>query len=137
MHALIVHARITPADFANPAGWIQLGAVRIHLTGWIQFGGLDFLLRASSVGWLMLLPPWATALYLPAALLGLGGWTHPTAGYASLTVACYMAAFAVMGYSMNLYWGALYAPLLTFGAACAVPAFRDLAQAVLKNRQPT
>ncbi len=136
VHALIVRSHITPADFANPAAQIQIGGMSFHLTGWIQFGGLDFLLRASSVGWLMLLPPWVTALYLPAALLGLGGWTHPTARYASLTVACYMVAFAVMGYTMNLYWGAVYAPLLTFGAACAAPAFRDLAQAVLQNRQP-
>ena len=122
VHALIVSSRIVPGDVANPVGWVQ-------------FGGVGFLLRTSSVGWLMLLPPWITALYLPLALLGLGGWKHPTAQYALLTVASYMAIFAVVGHSVNLYWGGIFTPLLSLGAACSIVAVRDLSRAVLNNKQ--
>jgi hypothetical protein len=79
------------------------------------------------------LPPWVTALYLPAALLGLGGWTDPIARRVFVTVGGYLASLAVVGHSVNLYWGAIYAPLLTFGVAWSGPALRDLLRAALKN----
>lgn len=119
-HYIKVLALLTPADIANPAGWVQ-------------FGGLGFLLRASCVGWLMILPAWVTAVYLPVSVLGLAGWTSPIARRVLLTVGIYLAAFAVVGHSVNLYWGALYTPLLAFGAVMGGIAVADLVRVVLRG----
>jgi len=113
LHALAVTSRLGPADIANSAGWVQIG-------------GLSFILRTSSFGWFLNWPPWVAGLYLPIALLGLGGWPHPIARRVILTAAVYMGSFAMLGYSFNLYWGALYASLLTFGAGWSPAALRDL-----------
>ena len=117
-HVIRVHSLLTPADLANPAGWLQ-------------FGGIAFLLRASCVGWLMILPPWVTAIYLPVSVLGLAGWTHPIARRVALTVGAYLAAFSVVGHFVNLYWGELYTPLLTFGAALGVASVYELIRVAL------
>lgn len=117
IHASFVKGSLTAAD-QNPPSWIQ-------------FGGLDFILRTASVGWLMILPTWMTAIYLPVSILGLIGWTDAIAVRVLSTVAVYLAAFAMVGHSMNLYWGGIYAPLLTFGAAWSCYAFRDLCRVIL------
>ncbi len=119
-HALKVYSVILPTDVTNPAGWMQ-------------FGGVGFLLHATCVGWLMVLPPWMTAVYLPVSVLGLAGWTHAIARRVLLTVLAYLAAFSVVGHSVNLYWGALYAPVLSFGAALGIVALYDLIRTVLSG----
>lgn len=124
-HVLKVNSLLTPADLPNPAGWVQ-------------FGGIAFLLRTSCVGWLMILPPWITAIYLPVSVLGLAGWTHTIARRVALTVGAYLAAFSVVGHFVNLYWGALYAPLLPFGAVFGGVSLYELIRAVLwKGRAPS
>jgi len=119
-HVLKVGSLLTSADLANPAGWMQ-------------FGGVAFLLRASCVGWLMILPPWVTAVYLPVSVLGLAGWTQPIGQRVALTVGLYLAAFSVVGHFVNLYWGALYTPLLSFGAVFGGVAIYELIQSVLRK----
>ena len=116
LHAAAVHSRLGPAEVANPVGWAQ-------------FGGLSFVLRASSVGWLLALPAWATAVYVPLALVGLAGWRHRAAERVGMTVGTYMAVYAIFGFPFSTYWGALYAPLLSFGAAMSPIAVRDLLRA--------
>jgi len=96
----------------------------------VQFGGIAFLLRASSVGWLMILPPWVTAIYLPVSVLGLAGWTQPIARRVALTVGAYLAAFSIVGHFVNLYWGALYTPLLSFGAVIGGVSLYELIRAI-------
>lgn len=117
-HAVMVSSLILPGDLSNAVSWVQ-------------FGGLPLLIRTSAIWALVELPSWAAALYLPAALLGLGGWKNPVALRAAVTVLAYLAAFAVVGHPANSYWGAMYSPVLAFGAAWSIPAIRDLAKAVL------
>jgi len=126
LHALAVTSRITPADLE--ASWTQ---------AWIRFGGVRFLLTASRVGMLLAGPLWATALYLPVALLGLAGGSSPIGRRLLLTVGAYLAAFSVLGRPVQFYWGAVYAPLLGFGAAWSVPACHDLVRALLARRAKT
>ncbi len=121
IHAATVLSRILPGDVSNPVSWIQ-------------FGGVKLLVTTSSMGALAALPPWVTALYLPAALLGLAGWKDPVALRVSATVAAYLGIFAVVGLPVNIYWGAMYAPLLTFGVAWSVPAVWDLVSAATVKR---
>ena len=98
--------------------------------GWLQFGGAQFaLLTAGFNGILLVLPYAATALVLPAALVGLLA-RHELARPA-LTVFSYLMLFAVYGKPANSYWGALFAPLLCLGLSWAIPAIRDLLAASL------
>jgi hypothetical protein len=120
LHATAAAARIPPVH-----GMPSVGPR-------IQIGGLRFLLITSRVGLLMLYPFWWAALYLPFALLGLAGWRHPAAVRVLVTVASYLVAFSIVGIpNANYYWGAVYAPLLGFGTASALPACIDLLRVIL------
>jgi len=119
-HAAQVSKQITPAD-------------RLP-TGWVQFGGLFFILRTCRMNaFLFSMPGWVSALYLSLALLGLIGWRGKVAGRVTLTVAAYLAAFAIVGLPFNDYWGLLYAPLLPFGLVWAPAAIHDLSRAILRT----
>ena len=92
-------------------------------------GGAAFLLGASSFnGIFLVLPGWATALFLPLALLGILGSPAASMRRIGLTVLGYLLLFAFFGKAVNLYWGGLYTPLLAFGAVWAIPALVDLAR---------
>ena len=80
---------------------------------------------------LLACPLWATALYLPFALLGLAGGSSPIGRRLLLTVGAYLTALCVLGRPVQFYWGAVYAPLLGFGAAWSAPACYDLVRAML------
>jgi hypothetical protein len=119
LHAMQVLSRIPPS------------AVGPGMARWIQFGGLRFLLITSRAGLLLGFPFGVAALYLPLAVLGLAGWRGPVGVRVTATVAAYLLAFSVAGApSMNFYWGAIYTPLLAFGAARAVPALRDILEQI-------
>lgn len=110
-HSFMAMSQLGPADRAYPDSWLQ-------------FGGLGFILRTASFnGLLFLAPMWVNALLLPLALLGLFAWRR--AGRAGLAVLAYLAAFAMIGKPMNVYWGGMYTPLLMLGLCWAVPAVRD------------
>jgi len=126
LHALAVTSRMTPIDLE--ASWTQV---------WIRFGGVRFLLTASRVGMLLACPLWATALYLPFAVLGLAGVPSPIGSRLLLTVGAYLAAFSVLGRPVQFYWGGVYAPLLGLGAAWSAPACYDLVRAILARRAKT
>ncbi|HXM43085.1 MAG TPA: hypothetical protein VN924_17745 [Bryobacteraceae bacterium] len=126
LHAMAVLSRIPPSNLAP-------GMVR-----WIQFGGLPFVITTSRIGLLLAFPYWVAALYVPLAVLGLLGWPNPVASRVTATVGAYLLAFSVVGApSMNFYWGAVYNPLLAFGATWAVPACRDIVRAALTPAQPS
>lgn len=98
---------------------------------WVALGGSAFLLETAKWNTLLVaLPGWAVALVLPLALLGLAGWRDAGAGRAALIVFGYLAVFSVVGHAFNAYWGAIYAPLLSFGFLAAPASVRDLWRAL-------
>jgi hypothetical protein len=113
-HAHYVMSLVLPGDHA-------------HVGGWLQFGGAAFLIGLAQMnGYLLLLPQWVSAIYLPLAMLGFAGWNTATGLRAGLTACLFMIAFAFVGHPFNQYWGSLLAPLLALGAAQAPAAISDL-----------
>ncbi len=100
---------------------------RAQAEGWVQLGGLAFVVSTTQFnGWLLVAPQWLTALYLSLALLGFVSWRGSTGERAGLTAATYVLLFSLVGKDINQYWGSLIAPLLCLGFAWAAPALRDL-----------
>ena len=119
-HVQMVAGRILPED-------------HVHAS-WVQFGGAAFLLVTCRMNaYLFNAPLWASALYLPLALLGLAGWRGGTGARLALTGGAYVAAFAVVGQPFNDYWGLMNAPLLAFGFAAAPEALRHLFVAIRRR----
>jgi hypothetical protein len=113
-HAAQVHARLTAADVALPGGWVR-------------FGGLRFLLTTAQTNiFLMPLPLWCTALYLPASVLGMTAGRGESAIRVGVTTGLFLAAFSVVGNPFNFYWGFIEAPLLAIGIAAAPAALAQL-----------
>lgn len=112
--------------------WAQVAPLvaenaRAHQEGWVQFGGLPFVLStAQMTAYLLLLPQWVTALYFTAAMFGLAGWNTPLGERLGLTVCLFVVAFACVGQEFNQYWGSLLAPLLCFGVARFPGSVADL-----------
>jgi hypothetical protein len=123
-HASVVHARLTPADQALDGGWLRFGGVRF------------LLLTAQTNVFLMPLPLWATAVYLPLACLGLFGMRGESGQRVALTLACYLAAFSVVGNPFNFYWGFITAPLLALALAHAPRTLRALLDAAFPHAAP-
>lgn len=120
-HAWQVHQRVTGGD----PGYGE---------GWIQFGGLGFVLATAAFnGFFALLPSMAHAVLVPLALLGLFAWPGETGIRASLTVLGTMAVFAIIGKPFNAYWGLIYTPLLSLGLAWVPFAVTDLSRAAFGN----
>jgi hypothetical protein len=121
LHALAVRSW-TPAD------------ALAHREGWIQFGGLPFVISTMQMqAFLVLLPQWVTAIYFVAVLFGVAGWQGEMGQRVGLTVSLYVAAFSVVGHEFNQYWGEMIVPLACFGAARSVGAMRDLLRAAARN----
>ena len=113
--------------------WMPAGA-QAHREGWIQFGGLPFVISTMQMqACLVLLPQWVTAIYFVAVLFGLAGWQGPMAERMGLTVSLYVVAFSVVGHDFNQYWGELIVPLACFGAARSVGALGDLLRAAARR----
>lgn len=102
---------------------------------WVQFGGATFLLGTCRMNlFLILLPGWVAALYLPLALLGLASWRSEMGARAALTVGSYLAAFSIIGQDFNKYWGLMYTPLLALGLVWTPAALRDLWAALRRSQ---
>jgi hypothetical protein len=100
---------------------------RAHAEGWLQFGGAAFIISLAQMNaFLLLLPQWITAIYLPLALLGFAAWNSPTGQRAGLTMCAFVVLFAFIGQPFNQYWGSLFAPLLCMGIAQSPAALADL-----------
>ncbi len=113
----------------NVSGLIGPDAIA-HKHGWIRFGGAGFVLATAQMNaYLILLPPWVTALYFAAAMFGLGGWQTALGARIGLTACLYVAVFAVVGQDFNQYWGSIIAPLLCFGVVRFPGSMRDLCRA--------
>jgi hypothetical protein len=102
-----------------------------YASGWIQFGGLGFVISTAAFnGVLLILPLWIAAIVLPLSFLGLLEWRAKAARRMILTVAVYLATFSVIGKPFNDYWGLMYAPILSFGLPWVPAAIKDLIQAI-------
>jgi hypothetical protein len=111
--------------------WTPAGALA-HRDGWIQFGGLPFVISTLQMhACLLLLPQWVTAIYFVAVLFGVAGWQGKLGPRMGLTVSLYVAAFSVVGHDFNQYWGEMIVPLACFGAARSVGALGDLLRAAV------
>jgi Na+/phosphate symporter len=118
LHALEVGARLTDLDLR-------------HDGGWIQFGGLGFVLATVRMQPLLLIAPAAvTAIYLPLTVLGLLAWEDRKALVLRATCIGFIAAFLVVGRPVNYYWGFLYAPLLALGVGWSARGGKALAAAL-------
>lgn len=83
--------------------------------GWLQFGGLVFVLRTAAFnGVLLVVPYWVAAIVLTVGLAGLARLPQALA-----TVALYLLLFLVYGRPENDYWGGLMAPLVALGVVFA------------------
>ncbi len=121
LHSLAVGTQMRPGDMAHEQGWLRLG-------------GLPFVISLVQVNaYLLVSPQWLSALYLPAALLGLANWRSHLGGRVQGALCLYLCLFAVVGQPFNQYWGSLIAPLLCFAAA-RFP--RVLKQALAASTQP-
>ncbi|HVZ15103.1 MAG TPA: hypothetical protein VG894_11635, partial [Bauldia sp.] len=95
--------------------------------GWLQFGGLPFVLRTAAFnGLLAFAPEWVSAILLPLAAIGLIAWPGGEGRRVAATVTAYLVLFLFVGKAFDDYWGALYTPLLMLGLGFAPAAIRDL-----------
>jgi hypothetical protein len=116
VHAYQVQIRLTDRDVAIAKGWIR-------------FGGVRFLLSTAQTNvFLMALPAWCTAIYLPLAALGLLSALGKSESWSrvALTGGVYLAAFSIAGNPFNFYWGFVHAPILALGFAHAPAALMAL-----------
>lgn len=100
-HWYSVMQQLGPEDLAYPEGWLQFGGLRF-LVSVVSFNGL----------W-SLAPQWLTAVFLPLGLLGLWVWRGGTLALAAIVA--YLVLFAAVGKPFNYYWGAVFTPLLMLG----------------------
>ena len=101
-----------------------------HQQGWIQFGGLAFVISLAQMNlYLLFLPQWTSALFFVAAMLGLAGWHTELGQRVGISVCLFVLAFALIGQEFNQYWGLLIAPLFCFGVVQFPASVRDLYQA--------
>ena len=115
-HYWQVMARIRPGD---PA----------HSDGWIQLIGSPFVLAVAQMNsFLLLLPQWVTAVFLPLAMIGFASWNTAAGRRAGITACVFIVMFAFVGHPFNQYWGALIAPLVCLGAAQSTFAIADLSK---------
>ncbi len=119
------------------AGWFCWHAAMVSRTvgipdvvdarAWLQFGGLPFLIATAQMNcWLLPLPSWLAAIYLPTALLGLAHWHSGTGRRCTLFAGSYCVLFLCVGQPFNQYWGLLLAPPLAWGAVRAPCVLWDL-----------
>ena len=112
--------------------WVQIDPLRsadaaAHTGGWVQFAGAAFVIATAQMnGFLLNLPQWVTAVYLPLALLGFASWQSRAGQFAGLSAVLFAVLFSFVGREFNQYWGSITAPLLCLGAARAPLALRDL-----------
>lgn len=127
-HISQVYERVAPTD----------RTVSFGVAAWIQFGGLGFDLMATRMnGLVMPLPGWLVLLYLWLGLVGLLAWDTDRGRVLAWTTVVYFFAFAVIGQSMNLNWGLLFAAFLPFGVARAPAVLWEVSRKIRSHEHPT
>jgi hypothetical protein len=98
--------------------------------GWSGSGGWDAAVTmVQMTGPLRLMPHWAGALIVPAALIGWAGWQNSTGARGAVFLLTYFLLLASVGRADNFYPAFLIAPLLPVGLLFAPGALADLIRA--------
>ncbi len=98
-----------------------------HRQGWVQFGGLPFVIAVAQMNaYLMFLPVWVAVVFFALSMIGLAGWQTAWGTRIALTACMYVVAFSIVGQDFNRYWGIMLAPVFCFGAVRAPAALADL-----------
>lgn len=107
----------------------------LRAQGWIRFGGAAFVISTAQMNaFLLLLPQWVTAVFVPLALVGAAAANSRAGERLGLTLAGYLVLFSMVGQNINQYWGSLIAPLFCLAAARFPAACRDLVAALRARR---
>ena len=111
----------------------QLGAHEVpHRQGWIQFGGLPFLLRIISfIGWYDALPVWGRAV--GCVVLAACLWNPAAPKHLRAAVVAFAAFFAVVGQPFNQYWGLVTAPAFAVATGYGVGGLWRLVTAAVRR----
>ena len=126
---LTAYALFFAAHCWTVSGLITAEAIS-HNESWLCLGGAAFLISAAQMhAYLISLPQWIAAVFLPLTLLGFAGWHSPSGQRAGMVAAMYCLLFAVIGHDFNQYWGAMLMPTLCLGFAHAPAALGDLCRA--------
>jgi hypothetical protein len=113
IHLILARAQHQAGDMVSP--------------GWVQFGGLPFIVETARYNALLALaPPAVIAAALAAAALGLLGCQDRWPMRCTATLALFLGLFCIIGRMDNRYWGNLYAPLVPLGFVLAPAALADL-----------
>lgn len=100
------------------------------VAGWLQFGGIGFVLRTAAYnGILLVLPYWIAGVVLPIGVAGLTRLPR-----AAVTVLLYLLLFLFYGRPENEYWGAIYAPLIALGVTFAPAVLATLEKSAFTSR---
>ena len=89
-----------------------------HLTSWIAFGGLPFMVETLKTNGLLLFAPPFVVAVLAVALVG-AWWNARLPIHARATLVMYGGLFLVVGLPFNGYWGFLIAPAVSVWLAFA------------------
>lgn len=104
---------------------------------WVAFGGWPFIVSSVRFGTALGVGPyWLAALLVPLAL---AGWLFARGQLGlrvGLTACAFSATFLVVGRSINLYWGLLYAGALLPGLAFAPRGIAATIRALRSSDQP-
>jgi hypothetical protein len=106
---------------------VQTAEAVAHDGSWLQMGGAAFVIALAQINaYLIIAPQPFAALYVVAALAAAAAWTSPWGQRVGITLAAYVALFALVGYDFNQYWGILIAPLFCFPAARSLATFTEI-----------
>jgi hypothetical protein len=131
---LAVYGALMAWHFAEVTRHYQPGDLE---RSWLAHGGAAFILATCKWSPLLVaLPAWAVAIVLPFACLGLAAFRDAGSLRVLLIVGGYVIAFAIVGNPFNDYWGAVYAPLLTFGFMGAPATVRMVVRALRSPAAP-
>jgi hypothetical protein len=99
----------------------------LDFSQWFAFGGWNFVLATiHTQPFLIVCPPWFTAILAPTALIGFLRWRGPLGVRAGLTVMTYVLSFLIIGKSINAYWGLTYCNLVPLGLLYIPDVYRSL-----------
>ena len=97
----------------------QLPGALSHRESWIQGGGLRFMLAVVSSNVLLAaLPTWVTAVTFVSIVAGIT--SSRLSSHLRACALIYLAAFAVIGYPFNWYWG--WVPIFAFAVSAGAGA---------------
>ena len=115
-HLMHVWAQRQPNDLAFKSSWFELGGLP------------SLLVKAQWQGWLLLSPPWVTALALTVVVGGI--YSAQTPAHVRLAGASYVGFFLVAGRPFDGYWGLIAWPSWALACAFGIDLIRQAINAI-------